>query len=131
MGEGGILLGMPKSTPMDRIREEISPDLEELSRLFRALADPVRLHILLLLAQGERNVTSLCKAIGLAQPTVSHHLGLLRGAALAEGRRAGKSIIYSAGHRVRIDGPTLIEFRGSDESTVQIRLPSGTPSRPK
>ena len=53
-------------------------DLEQLITVFRLLADKTRLNILLLLSSGERNVTSLCETLGLPQPTVSHHLGLLR-----------------------------------------------------
>src|SRR5438067_267753 len=53
-------------------------DLDQLTTLFRLLADKTRLNILLLLADGERNVTNLCETLRLPQPTVSHHLGLLR-----------------------------------------------------
>src|SRR5213596_2638434 len=61
-----------------RIVGATDQDLEQLTSLFRLLSDKTRLNILLLLSKGERNVTSLCDELRLPQPTVSHHLGLLR-----------------------------------------------------
>ena len=69
-------------------------DLEPLVGLFRLLSDQTRLNILLILAKGERNVGSLCDELGLPQPTVSHHLGLLRSRNLLQNRRMGKQVFY-------------------------------------
>ena len=63
--------------------------------LMRLLSDPTRLRVIGLLQPGEMNVTSLCEVLGLAQPTVSHHLGLLRSAELVRTRRKRKQIFYS------------------------------------
>jgi len=62
---------------------------------FGLLSDPTRLGILSLLAKGPKNVTALCRGLGLKQPTVSHHLGLLRMGRLVVGARQGKSVVYS------------------------------------
>ena len=78
-------------------------DLDQLTALFRLLSDKTRLNILMLLAQGERNVTSLCQELELPQPTVSHHLGLLRMNNLIGNRRDGKQVFYSLNGRVTID----------------------------
>ena len=43
---------------------------------FGLLSDPTRLGILSQLAKGPKNVTALCKTLGLKQPTVTYHLGL-------------------------------------------------------
>jgi DNA-binding transcriptional ArsR family regulator len=75
-------------------------DLENLSSLFRLLSDKTRLNILLLLAGGERNVTNLCELLALPQPTVSHHLGLLRMNNLIGNRRNGKQVFYMLNGRV-------------------------------
>ena len=69
--------------------------MSEAAELMKLLSDPTRLRVLALLRPGEMNVTTLCERLGLAQPTVSHHLGLLRSAHLVQTRRAGKSIYYS------------------------------------
>src|SRR4051812_33164886 len=75
-------------------------DLEQLTSLFRLLSDKTRLNILLLLSDGERNVTSLCDELKLPQPTVSHHLGLLRMNNVISNRRNGKQVFYSLNGRV-------------------------------
>jgi DNA-binding transcriptional ArsR family regulator len=69
-------------------------NLEPLVGLFRLLSDQTRLNILMILAKGERNVGSLCEELGLPQPTVSHHLGLLRSRNLLQNRRVGKQVFY-------------------------------------
>src|SRR5438552_13970989 len=75
-------------------------DLEQLTSLFRLLSDKTRLNILFLLSEGERNVTSLCDELKLPQPTVSHHLGLLRMNNVISNRRNGKQVFYSLNGRV-------------------------------
>ncbi|HSZ56480.1 MAG TPA: metalloregulator ArsR/SmtB family transcription factor [Tepidisphaeraceae bacterium] len=72
----------------------MSQDLEPLVSLFRLLSDKTRVKILFLLTQGERNVSSLCQELRLPQPTVSHHLGLLRSRNLITNRRNGKQVFY-------------------------------------
>jgi ArsR family transcriptional regulator, zinc-responsive transcriptional repressor len=75
-------------------------DLEQLTNLFRLLADKTRLSILILLSKGERNVTSLCEELSMAQPTVSHHLGLLRTNNIIGNRRDGKQVFYELNGRL-------------------------------
>ena len=79
-------------------------DLEQLTALFRLLSDKTRLNILFLLRDGERNVTSLCDELHLPQPTVSHHLGLLRMSNVIGNRRNGKQVFYSLNGRVEAAG---------------------------
>src|SRR5436190_22633345 len=80
--------------------------LEHLANLFRLLSDRTRLNLLMLLADGERNVTSLCDSLRLPQPTVSHHLGLLRMSSVIANRRDGKQVFYS------LDGRASMGDRG-------------------
>lgn len=77
---------------------------EPLVGVFRLLSDRTRLTILMLLAEGERNVTSLCEELNLPQPTVSHHLGLLRMANLIGNRRNGKQVFYTLNGHVSASG---------------------------
>lgn len=83
-------------------------DLEQLTALFRLLSDKTRLNILILLAEGERNVTSLCEELRLPQPTVSHHLGLLRMNNVIGNRRAGKQVFYGLNGRVNSNSESLV-----------------------
>lgn len=94
-------------------------DLEQLTALFRLLSDKTRLNILLVLAAGERNVTSLCEELSLPQPTVSHHLGLLRMNNIIGHRRHGKQVFY--GLNGRVDVGQLAELQiGVENFNVHI-----------
>jgi DNA-binding transcriptional ArsR family regulator len=80
-------------------------ELEPLVGVFRLLSDKTRLNILMMLARGERNVSSLCEELALPQPTVSHHLGLLRMQNLITNRRSGKQVFYGLNGQVNaVDG---------------------------
>ena len=68
--------------------------MEQVAERFRALSDPSRLRILLLLKEGERNVTGLTEALDLRQASVSKHLGILRRAGLVTSRRDGPQVLY-------------------------------------
>src|SRR5690348_5664565 len=66
-----------------------------LAARFRALADPTRVAIVnRLAAQGETCVCGF-DDLGLAQPTISHHLKILREAGLVESERRGTWAWYT------------------------------------
>jgi len=69
--------------------------VQVLARLFRVLGEPTRVSILMSLQDRECNVGELCRRLHLAQPTASHHLGILRAHGLVVGRREGKEVFYS------------------------------------
>ena len=65
--------------------------------LFRSLADPTRRAIFeQLCRQGEQTVGTLTSSAGVAQPTVSKHLAVLKQAGLVQDRHAGRQTHYSA-----------------------------------
>jgi len=68
---------------------------------FNAIAEPRRREILDVLADGERPVNDLVRALGLAQPQVSKHLRVLREVGAVEVRGAGRQRLY------RLNGPAL------------------------
>lgn len=72
---------------------------DQRARLFAALADPTRLAILHLLASSESNgevcVCDITASFTQGQPTISHHLRLLREAGLIVGDKRGKWVYYS------------------------------------
>jgi len=69
-------------------------DAATLAAYLKALADPARLRILGLLRQhGPLRGADLVPLLDLAQPTVSHHLGILRDAGLIEDRKAGRDTV--------------------------------------
>lgn len=72
-------------------------DAVELASTFAALGDPVRLRIVSMLAASEDGAACGCDLetpLGLSQPTVSHHLKVLREAGLIEGTRQGRWVFY-------------------------------------
>ena len=73
----------------------VQESVGDVARTLRTLSDPTRLRLLGLLQDGEQNVTALRRKLGLPQPTVSHHLALLRSAGLVANRRDGKQVFYS------------------------------------
>lgn len=69
----------------------------DLALQFRALADPARLRLLSLIAaheSGEACVCDLTEPLGLSQPTVSHHMKVLREAGMVTGDRRGTWVHY-------------------------------------
>jgi|SRR5690348_10530858 len=71
-----------------------APQAESLAARFKALADPTRVAIVNRLAQGECCVCDLNAAFDLSQPTISHHLKVLRDAGLVESTRRGTWAYY-------------------------------------
>ncbi len=74
-----------------------SDDVIYLAEIFRVLGEPARLQILSLIAvQSNQEVCAceLVESLGLAQPTVSHHLKVLYGAGLLSKERRGTWIYY-------------------------------------
>jgi DNA-binding transcriptional ArsR family regulator len=64
------------------------------SDTFNAIAEPRRRDILDYLAPRERPVGDIVVALGLAQPSVSKHLRVLRDVGLVEVRRDGRQVFY-------------------------------------
>ncbi|GAA4615502.1 metalloregulator ArsR/SmtB family transcription factor [Actinoallomurus liliacearum] len=72
-------------------------EAEELAPLFKAIADPVRLRLLSLIAchdGGEACVCDLTSAFDLTAPTISHHLKVLKQAGLIDSDRRGTWVYY-------------------------------------
>ena len=71
----------------------------ELARRFAALSDPVRLRLLSLLATSDQSAVCACdlvEPVGKSQPTVSHHLKILREAGLVTSEKRGTNVWYAA-----------------------------------
>lgn len=77
-----------------RMKEQPPDVLDESVELFKAFADPVRLRLLNLLADGEVCVCHLHEALDLPQSTVSRHLAYLRKRGLVVGRKEGLWVHY-------------------------------------
>lgn len=64
------------------------------SKFFKALLDPTRQSILLLLEKGDLTVGTIVSQFDLSQPTISRHLSVLKEANLVVGTRQGQHVVY-------------------------------------
>ena len=65
-----------------------------MNKIFKALADPTRRRVLLLLRERPMPAGELSEHFAVSKPTMSAHFAVLREAGLVEAERSGKSIIY-------------------------------------
>jgi ArsR family transcriptional regulator, arsenate/arsenite/antimonite-responsive transcriptional repressor len=99
----------------------------------RALGDETRQALLKLLQQeGEQCVGCLVDKFGLTQPTISHHLLLLKRAGLVKSRKAGKQVFYSIDQEnvVECCGMLMATFTVGSSQTVALPLSVTTRSGP-
>jgi DNA-binding transcriptional ArsR family regulator len=97
--------------------------LEAAAATFGLLAATARLHIVWLLAQSERDVSSLADAVGATPQVVSQHLAKLRLAGLVQARREGRRQVYLIcdPHVATVVEEMIIHLRGSTKRTVTQR----------
>ena len=90
----------------------------------KALADPTRQEIMSLICCQELSVGDIVEAVGVRQPTVSHHLAILRDAGLVSVRSEGKHTYYTLNQgRVAMCCGKLIEvFAPQTNAAEQIML---------
>ena len=90
----------------------------------KALADETRQDILQMLLEGDKCVSDLVEAFDISQPTISHHLTILRSLGLVSRRKEGKHVYYSI-HRenvVECCGMLVAKFEGEAEETGRASL---------
>ena len=91
-----VVKNEPCCTPL--VREPLTEDWAgDLARMFKALGDPVRLRLLSRVAShagGEACVCDLSAGFDLTQPTISHHLKVLRETGLLQCERRGTWVYY-------------------------------------
>ena len=94
------------------MREPLSSEqADRLAPLLKALADPVRLRLVSIVAAsegGEACVCDLNDAFDLSQPTISHHLKVLHDAGLLDRTKRGVWVYYAVRREVLTDVATLI-----------------------
>ena len=90
--------------------------LDKIVNFHKALADPTRLRLLLLLSKGEMHGQALAKKLNLSQPTVTHHASKLREAALIKERRDKNTVYFTL-------DPEYIKL--TSEATLQFIFTKG------
>jgi ArsR family transcriptional regulator len=115
MSKSGVLTLTPVQTvaccpPL--ARKPLSREsAEQIAPLLKALADPVRLRLMSLVAShagGEACVCDLTDAFDLSQPTISHHLKVLHEAGLLDREKRGVWVYYRASTEALAGLGTLI-----------------------
>ncbi|MDG6909180.1 MAG: helix-turn-helix transcriptional regulator [Nitrososphaerota archaeon] len=86
---------------------DFAAKLRRAEKLAGAIGDSNRIKILLLLSKRQMCVCELESALGLPQPTVSHHLGILEQADLLRRSRRGRFVFYDV-----LDSPALDLVKG-------------------
>lgn len=89
--------------------------MREIMRALKALSDPTRLRIFLLLTQRDLCVCELMFVLDMPQSRISHQLRLLRDAELVEDKRDGRWIIYTIPQMIKENlAPLLQKFAGRE-----------------
>jgi ArsR family transcriptional regulator len=70
-------------------------EIELTANCFKAVAQPIRLGIVCLLAHGELTVGEICEAMGTSQPNITHHLIVLHNQELLKSRKEANRVYYS------------------------------------
>jgi len=86
------------------------------AKIFKALADPIRLKIMEFLRDEEKCVCEIIPYIGIAQPLVSRHLKILRNAGLVRVRKEGNRRYYS------VTDPRIFEVIDAIASDLALSL---------
>lgn len=95
--------------------------LDKLVTYHRALADPTRIRLLLLLKTKERSGQELAAELSVSAPTITHHIKILREATLIKERREKNTIFFSLNTKVvqqknqAIQDLLLREKKGDEE----------------
>ncbi len=82
---------------------EIQEIAEKVSNFLKGLASPHRLLILCLLAEGEKNVSTLIEETGIPQTSMSQHLSKLKDEGIVSFRREHRTLYYFINHEAAKD----------------------------
>jgi DNA-binding transcriptional ArsR family regulator len=65
-----------------------------MSKVFKALSDPTRRRVLLLLREGPLTAGAISDQFKVSKPTMSAHFAVLKEADLVHAEKSGKSVVY-------------------------------------
>jgi len=82
--------------------------------LLKMAADPTRIQIIRMLADGEKHVGAICAEMNISQAAVSHHLALQRHSGIIECQRRGKNNFYALSAKGRILATAVYRVMAED-----------------
>jgi len=82
---------------LEKVRGRLTDEklLRKMAEIFKVMNDPTRLKIINALLLSEMCVCDIAALMGMTQPTISHHLKIMRQSELIKYRRDGKTVYYS------------------------------------
>ena len=86
----------------------------------KALADETRQKIMAICCCRELSVNEIVEALDVTQPTVSHHLAILRRAGLVHTKRRGKQVLYTLNQESLADGCCRVAVVFAPDMEVKI-----------
>lgn len=110
--EGAARMQKPQKSEIQLLHAEVC----------QAIADPTRIMLLYLLADGSKNVGELGTALDLIQPTVSRHLKVLRERGMVNAERSGTTVTYSLADRRVIEALDLLRAVMTDNLLQKTAL---------
>lgn len=104
------------------VREPLSPAAAaEVAAKLKALSDPVRLRLFSLVAShvgGEACVCDISGDFDVSQPTISHHLKVLKDAGLLASERRGSWVYYSVVSEALVNVASVLSTSADDDVTT-------------
>ncbi len=89
---------------------------DQCCQIFHALADGTRQKILKLLKGKEFCVTDICKQFDMTQPSISHHLDILKRCGLVKSEKRGREVFY------RFEGEIIVSCCGVMLNDLDIKV---------
>lgn len=99
------------------------PESDRCAELFKALSEPIRLRIVDVLRDGPKCVGELVDILHIDIVNVSHHLGILKNAGIADRRRDGRKIVYRLAADVFTAGSEADSSDHLDLGCCRLELP--------
>ena len=91
---------------------------DQCCNIFHALSDKTRLKILELVKETPYCVSDICKQFDMTQPSISHHLDILKRAGLVESEKKGREVYY------KFIQNTIVECCGKQFSVFDLMIKS-------
>lgn len=89
---------------------------DQCCQIFQAMGDKTRVRILELLRNKELCVSDICKHFNMTQPSISHHLDILKRSGVVSSRKQGREVYYSFNKSI------IVECCGKQFKLFDIKL---------
>ena len=91
-----------------------SEQIQRAADILKTVAHPARLQIIDFLEAGEQPVAHICKCLNAPQPSISHHLGIMKAKGILASRRDGNQVFYAVANKNVIEVIHCVRKHGQD-----------------